>query len=338
MSKRELAKIEYAKAVAALPEIQAELGSEEECQLLVLRYFANRETIDCRYCQHPNNFAENLERKFLCELCRKEIWITARTQFDHARNFSARLILISLVERKIILNPNQAHILLGVSTHFVDQFYKKLGLSATEIMDANCREIQSQEFVEIMMRRSIETPAGKAAAEEETAFQNQLNFESSNMFPQSDQSENASLSELEIDILSQITVQPISMDKLQKASVSTADVSAAITMLELSGLVEKLPGHRFVLASRTLVVSTTSAESNHSASMLITFVKEFSQGISRKYLQIYGALHWLFFDKERWGIGTLLPFCLTTSDLSRKEILNYVTPLKIKMMTGYDTS
>ena len=121
--------------------------------------------------------------------------------------------------------------------------------------------------------------------------------------------------------------------------MSANKLSAALTMLQLAGLVTSLPGEQYIRSpdkqpgAYNDMMHQSSVGSQHSAEIktiiddFIEFIRVDYHGISRKYVQNYLAAYWCYKDRTRWPVGELLKACLKFRRISSKEILAYVSPM-----------
>lgn len=301
MRNKDASKAEYEKALKVLPIYEVELGTEDECAARVLNDISKCGYKVCGQCGFQNPLQQIKERYFLCQKCKKEVWITADTLFHGAQIFKARLIVIRLFEDGIMLNVNQAATLTGVSNDMMRTFYKTLGMCVKSQTGECSIEISSSHCIEIFSRRSRETPARKhPSAEEFDLAENEIfesEIEQTNL--------TADLTDSESSVLSLIESEPISFDQLlEKSNQQAKDLSVTIVSLSLSGLILQLPGDRFVKIDKPKRKDLAKPEEDRGhisiANSINQFVKDLFQGISRKNLQIYAMLHWVYKDRERW--------------------------------------
>ncbi len=126
-------------------------------------------------------------------------------------------------------------------------------------------------------------------------------------------------------------IEAVQFDSLcEYAGMPAGALSAALMMLELSDLVRSLPGDRYVRCSPDVEVASSEDFVPDSilkaVAAIIDYVRLRFQGISRKYLQNYLALHWCQVDRMRWGPGMLFMECLKSRAIRLEEILSYVSP------------
>jgi hypothetical protein len=139
-----------------------------------------------------------------------------------------------------------------------------------------------------------------------------------------------------------LSVQDLASDELiQRTGLPAGAVSATLVMLELAGLVERLPGD--VYTRRNGTASESPPEQSPEIAELSTLGKEavdaFNEmirrvysGVSRKLLQPYLAAFWCCTDRVRWSAEVLIGTCIRAGPLSYKDVLEYVSPPLVKLI------
>ena len=328
-------------AVRALPALKAELGPEERARSIALADLAKRKFLICFHCKCENEIPSSELRMFLCKKCRKEIWVTARTNYHKARKFLVRILIMRLKEMGIYLTANQAAELLGVTNDTVNRIYKQLGIIVISRLPKKAAEVPSQHALPVVCRRTTETPAGKPPFEEEFEMQKKHQEQIEQLV-----SANATcpgmpeLSELEFQILEILSETSIHFDELAERSQSASSaLSSALTYLELRGLIQAQPGNRFAKAKSLFIKNADGSERKKSlAQGLNYFIKDHSQGIGRKNIQIYSCLFWVASDRKTWRINSLRELYAAHPYVSYKDILEFVTPLTFMIVPCFNTS
>lgn len=109
------------------------------------------------------------------------------------------------------------------------------------------------------------------------------------------------------------------------------EILSALSMLQLSGLIESLPGDNFIRfdpkSSRNQIISNhVKSENQKSFETIMTYIKKVSHGISRKHLPKYIASFWCFFNRDKWSDGALLRACIEYDHIKDAEITSTVAP------------
>lgn len=144
------------------------------------------------------------------------------------------------------------------------------------------------------------------------------------------------LGSTERQVYESLSDEAIQFDSLcQITGISVGVLSAALMMLELSGLAKSLPGDLYVRCGADR--QTSSHEDSvpdwavKTVDIVITLIRKNFQGISRKYLQNYLAWHWCLTDRIRWRPGALLKECLGFRPIRYEDVLSYVSPPLVKV-------
>ncbi|MBU6452243.1 MAG: hypothetical protein KGS72_10720 [Cyanobacteria bacterium REEB67] len=169
------------------------------------------------------------------------------------------------------------------------------------------------------------------------------------------------LTELQKKLYAAIGPEPVSFDTLfEIMNVDLSELLSALTMLELDELIVGLAGQKFQRQKATpgnaLVVSKassdvssrlhppglnpyiSSAESEQLDALAISFrafIRVLSQGISRKYIQLYFARFcFLLLSKNETNPFSLFGACFEFGEVSRIQVKIFVSALKIKFASA----
>lgn len=328
-------------AAQVLPALLAEFGPEERARQIVLEELAERKTIICRRCKHENKIQRNDQRMFLCKKCRKQIWLTARTSFHKVELFFPRLAVIRLYEMGLCINANQARRLFGISSSTAGLIVKTAALIASSKLPDTACEVPTEYSISIVCRRTNQTPAQKPPLEEEYALQNEERRNGDSPDGNGDNDHLPKMSELELLLFEMVSATPIDFEQLvMSTNAECGKISAALTMLELYGSIQSCPGNKFIRANSMSIGENGADEKQASQAQGFNyFIKDYFQGIGRKYIQLYSCLYWLAFDRKTWQINSLRKLFMIHPHVSYQEILDYVTPLSFKLVPRlFDTS
>ncbi|MBP9090878.1 hypothetical protein KBI23_07590 [bacterium] len=144
------------------------------------------------------------------------------------------------------------------------------------------------------------------------------------------------MSDTDKQVFDSIRQTPTSQDSLCNITgMSAAQVSSSLVMLEISGLIQMLPGNLFARCKRPTTPNFES-EINESAATItwraFKTISEIYGGVSRKYLQLYLAAFWCHQDATRWPEGALLKILLRGEPIQFQEILGYVSPTTVSIV------
>jgi hypothetical protein len=317
-------------------------------------------------CANNSNIREKIygARLVKCAFCRRKRRLTAGTFFHGVRKVRPWLAAIFFFEQGIPINAFQFHKLVGVAYATAFSILKKLTVVIHSAMQEGATVlIPSSLFLSVFTKRSRETPARGKPSSEQEAVDNLSSKDEGRREPQAPSKAPVNSQLLEADIqLGAINVTseelkplretnaPIIEDPVEKAiyeclslkpttydticervGVSVGDLSAALTCMELSGLVERLPGDQYVRFTATVTSKACpqflgDGSQKKQVEEVMNYLRSKFGGISRKYLQHYISIFWCHADRKRWGLGTLFKLCLRFRRVSYAEILAYVSP------------
>lgn len=172
--------------------------------------------------------------------------------------------------------------------------------------------------------------------------------------------EKLELSERESEVYKHLSREPLDFDALcQRARIATNEVSSAITMMELAGVIRRLPGDRYVRCtseksakadiksigidkigsgddngSDSEWLNHATGRTDRTVTAAINFVLINFHGISRKYLQNYLAAYWCHVERARWPFSTLVEACFQYGPVFYRHIVKYVSPTLVRMLTA----
>ncbi len=327
------------KALDFMKEFNAEHLDEKICEIKALQWCTSLGFVACNYCDHNQIIPSDLQRMYLCKMCRKEIWITGGTFFDHVKKFRPYLASFYLLERGIILSACDLAKVLGVTSCTADRIYKKVTKLVSEKMKSSKIEVSTVELLPVTMRRTSRTPAGQPPAAEEAAVQKLLALQEAEHSEQ--ESNYPEISNNEKSVLTLLSETPIRFaDLCERLHLDCADAAAATMGLELRGLASRLPGDRYVILDQPdrpvmKAVSVKMQKSKHHELIkkMIDFINERFQGVGRKNHQLFAALFWIYEDRKRWGPGSIQQLCVQSRHIPYREILAFVTPPTVKLVT-----
>jgi hypothetical protein len=240
------------------------------------------------------------------------------------------LAIIWFFERGIVVSGWKLHELSGIAQSSAANLLRKFATVIRELLSDDVAAVSSALFVSVISKRSRETPAGKhPRAEEEFAStfstgkklhsdaeKKTVSFphdQSQPPLPARYENEDGAeahscdepdiVSDMERQVYALLTENPMHFDALSyQTELPSGSLSAALTMLELDGLIERSVGDYFsrkrrkppnkdAIADSRVVISQQAAER---VSEIMDFVSTTWRGISRKYLQNYAGVVRLF--------------------------------------------
>ena len=334
--------------------------TEESCLDQIYRLILGG-TIECLYCEGADIYKNDSGRVLTCGDCRRQTRPTAGTFFHGIKYARPWLALIWLSGHGVTINSWQFHKLVGIAYSSALNIFKKLTLVIESQMAQDFQSAPSALFDLLICRRSLETPRRKHPREEGDANEEQSVVDQlQDPTPQTgagtsrsaptdwfgfgtmgnDEPQNA-----EMDVLAILSTKPFQLDVLsQQTGMPASALSATLTMLEISGLVTRMPGDWYVRCGSAAGspgstrsngdLYDLSFETTNLVEQIVAFVRNAFHGISRKYLQLYVAAHWCLTDRKQWGYGTLLNSCMKFRRLHYRDILAYVSPPLIRISPG----
>lgn len=280
----------------------------------------------CLFCDGRDFARERGSRVMLCRACGRKSWLTAGSFFHRKKLLRPWLAAIWMMEHGVFINASQLKQLLGIAYSSAHYILRSLACVVEEQSSTTYELVPSALFLDTFSRRSTETPAREHPRAEEKVLQEQQEAEEDSDDSQMDVS---GLPEDQREIYMHLAQGPRSVDYLcSRTGLNTGPAVAALTMLELDGLIQRSSGAYYKRVELAASPGEISEGASNVVNGAIRFVKRVFGGISRKYLQSYVASYWCFTDRKRWGPGALLEACLRRSE---KPTI-FMTPLMVRIM------
>lgn len=338
-------------------QFESEYKTEEDC---INEIYERADTLGLVACKHCRGMelerVSGSSRLMLCVSCHKYTSFTTGTIFERVRRIRPYFAAIWLSEQGISWSSNQLHQLAAIAIATAQKIFKKITSVITNLMHNDSQDVSSALFLSLVCKRSRLTPAlqhpcaeqlglesGTADSAEkyqELAATNIPNeAEREPIISPVEKAENSTdMPASEAKILSLVSGQPISFESLcERSGMPTHAVSSSVSFLEIFGLVNRLPGDKFVRPFPERPSQKKTSVDDAPMNVIAAFLahaRSVFHGISRKYLQNYLAAYWCHVDRERWTRGTLLEACLQSPFITNETILAYVTPLYVKLRTS----
>lgn len=302
------------------------------------------------------------DRTIQCSECHEKVYLTSGTFFENIRRVREWLFVVWIYEHRIEANPNRFSAVTGVSYSTAWVMFRKIAMIITDLvleMDA-VDEVRSAEWLDLMTRRSRETEARQNPDSEEIELSLRELVLGEPAVSVQDSAENAEIqadarvrmadnglvivnelvTNIEGQVLQRLNDEPIFIDVLrEQTGLEIGELASALVMLQLNGVVVRLPGDRYVRATQTGDANLRRSASGHSAAEVrrkiigaSEFIWNLFQGVSRKYLQHYVCIFSYFTNALQLPRGTLLKACLAADAISAAEIRNYVSPPLIRLL------
>src|SRR6185369_2464890 len=115
--------------------------------------------LHCRNCQSIQLERDYGARTALCGSCGKTFWITAGTFFHKMKSPRAWLAAILLTEQGVTISGMALQKLGRTAYATAHAIHHKVWAVVKSMMEKDCIEVLSSQFVPVIRRRSRETPA-----------------------------------------------------------------------------------------------------------------------------------------------------------------------------------
>ncbi|CAN5549068.1 hypothetical protein BH11CYA1_BH11CYA1_41950 [soil metagenome] len=354
------------EALAQLwPLFEAEIPDNETALNFVLRKLFELNLINC-HCGNnsPEQFKRLDERRLECFGCARKIRFMAATRFRYVKHLKAWLGAIYLKERRVLITSYRLTRLCNIAAATAHNIVTTLSYHLHQEMEFthgdNVHTASLNAFLEVLFRRSLisasyihpskppekENSDDSPVTEKSERAKNRRQKKKKKAEEQSDSGTDESTNtaadsscdelnedeKLVFEIIKQI---PISQDSICKLThLSAAQVSSALVMLELMGLINPQPGNLFTRRKKTRNHTYTN-QLEESMRLLLKrafqTIEAIYGGVSRKYLQLYLAAFWCHQDGARWKRDSLLKILLRGEPVQIQEILGYVSPLVVAL-------
>lgn len=315
--------------------------------------YSRLQRIGCHQCGSERLSATRNCRTMRCNNCSSFVWITAGTFFNRIRKPRAWLAALYLLEEGISISAHRFHQLVDISATGAAQIFKKISLviSNLALIPKDYSEIESPGFAPVLVRRSKETDAWQhPSIFERTSIDSRM---ISQEMPFADCNAK-SVFDTFLTTDSQLAIYHYlaesSADSARSAHIdelcahiglTTGDASAAITFMEIEGILERLPGERFRIKTATSIGPRLNNQNRgsgrndanpHTPSRFIEYTKAIFHGISRRYLQLYLILFWIRLDRKRWSKGKLRNICINSPFIHDEELNSFVSPFMVTIV------
>lgn len=348
-------------------DFNTRLPTEQACFEELVRLLAHN-GIRCHYCGSCDTYRSYGQRFCQCNQCRKTSWVMAGTFFARVRSARAWLAAILMMEEGLVFNSSYLHRQAGIAYSSALNIFKKLTTVIHNQMGEETISVHSSLFCAVFGKRSRETPAHQHPIAEQSEMEKRCTAAhtqdastgfSDNLTGQADSSvdsihaqalpntnsansdvQDPMLPDNEQRVYKALSEKPIHFDSLCAGTgMPVGELSAALLLLELHGLVVRKPGDWYVRQipqKKNHNSQSGSSQCDFSAKTnivneTIAFIRQIFHRISRKYLQNYLAAFWCAHDRTRWHPGSILLACLKSNAIEYAELLAYVSPIWVKI-------
>ncbi len=240
----------------------SEFPTEADCVAELYRISNDGQTLHCRNCSSERVQTDYKERAGKCLSCSKEVWYTSDSYFDGIKKPTAWLGAIWLMERRIQFSDVDLARLANVAQSTVWNISKQIALIVNDRFEEGSSFIlvPSELFEPAICKRSIETPAGqhpfaeqvemkkREATNGESGPTDKAQFYEGMNNPQSFAS--TQLSGQDRSVYETLSNNELDLDELvARTNIPIGKLQAILTILEMDGLIERVPGGRYRCSS-----------------------------------------------------------------------------------------
>lgn len=324
----------------------------------------------CRHCGSDDFDRKRGDRSLKCRICFKTTWMTANTFFCRIKRPQAWFGRIWLFERGIVVSSSRFHKLAGVSYDTARNIFNKLAMVIAEHMEDNYApsalfgavigkrsretpagahplaeeegmakrskgEGQASCAVGGMIQRALTPAAPQCKSQCSAGVRPVTQTDAVDVVNPRDSAEN--LTDKDRLVFDCLSDEPLHFDIIcGRLDIQAGELSSVLTMLELAGFAKCLAGNRYVKTAKRATAGTNFSARKLSriatlVDSIITFLRACFHAISRKNLQHYLAACWWIGNGARRRSGSLLQYCLRFRNITGREVLNYVSPLLVKI-------
>lgn len=307
----------------ALDEFNKKFPSNQHCvEEIIRRLNANW----CRHCASRSVERGFGNRKLRCLSCNKYSWPLAGTFFERMKLSRLHLGAIMLQEQGFAFSANALAQWFASAFSTALELLRKLRIIAIKSMFATTDE-ETNAFEVILLRRSLETPAGKhpstdieysefetaeheqsASGTEASAIENITDDQGLLLADEKAHAEiafvgSASRPKLEEELTNLLSSKPVTFDELVSMTGETASaIGVALTMLEFAGVATRIPGDRYLRHNPHPQPKRSNSQPNSSiVGTIVSFIYHYYGGISRRYLQLYIGSFWMHATYFQFG-------------------------------------
>ncbi|MDR3615634.1 MAG: hypothetical protein P4L53_18890 [Candidatus Obscuribacterales bacterium] len=336
-SKKQERLADRANTISFWGAFETRFPTEVECIQELLMSFAEDGLIVCHFCNSSKTQKVDL-RSFKCNDCKKYFFFTAGSFFDHVRHIRALMGAIWLLGNGVRFSACHFAELAGIAKSTATGMVKKVALLIYRTMNDAEDTLNSSEFAKIFIRRSLCTPALEHPRAEQRCAEEEYVANSPEVQIAAHNELLSGLSSIETTVYNHLSSSPQHLDALEvQLNMETRVISAAVSSLELAGLIERTSGDNYVRPQHKIFVPALFGnrdcppEEEIYSHSVVAFVQSSMHGIARKYLQLYIAVYLCFANRRKWGVGSILSACRRSKPIYLSEIEAFVTPLFVKV-------
>lgn len=311
--------------ISLFAENLARFPTEEDCLNELRKHIKEK----CNHCHSVRLLREVGRRDARCLKCNRKTWLTARTFFSSIKKARPYLMAITLLGNSVEISGAAFGRLVNVSTSSALHILKKVSTVILKKLDLRGTSAPSSDFTKCVIRRSTETPSRAHPRAEFDEINRKLAQQTNHA-----NSVLETLGEDEKTVYKLFVDKPLSVQHaVCQSALPTHQVISALSMLEITGLLEQTNALEYAKSTQTCAIPTIQKKHRNLARYVkrnLDLIRWTHRGISRKYLQLYLALSWCLLDKQ-WNTVTLLKACCKFGPLPEKLVETYVSPPMVQV-------
>lgn len=282
----------------------------------------------CKGCGREDVEKVNNGRAVKCSSCRKTAWLTAGTFFERIRTARPYLACIWFLSHGISISSETFHHFIGVAQSTAWDIGRKVSLVLEKELMSIDSVVPATEFSPAIRKRSLDTPARQSPKIDliETDTDADSDSDSSPPFCDTDSlfATYPNFGDFELSLFSYLSKEPVHVDDIARlCEVPVHKVLSTMTILELEGFVQRLPGERYVSTLSKNSPADFIELTPQVVSLIGVFIGFFDDvyiGISGRYLQSYLARAWVLALHRLWPVKRLISLISSFGPLKMSQI------------------
>ncbi len=273
---------------------------------------ANLDTKNCRECGSTNVKRKKGTPKVHCQSCKTVVNVFKNTIFERIKKPAAYLAAFWLKKHQIEVSENKFASLVGIAQSTAHEIHKKIDTVILETLMTDPVVVNSRVFVEVVCKRSIETPARQEARCEQDALDEKLREEKEKSKAKEEAKATEKDKTREAESTNDETVefddsvipaewkkkvfgafsdqQPVHCDDLLgKTDLPIGSILATISWLETEGKVERADFGMYKRVTKIESLDKFFQIDQAKLQEFFTYIREVFHGVSRKHLQKFLA-------------------------------------------------
>ncbi len=307
---------------------------------------ANLDTKNCRECGSTDVKRKKGTPKVHCQKCKAVVNVFNDTIFERIKKPAAYLAAFWLKKHQIEVSENKFASLVGIAQSTAHEIHKKIDTVILETLMTDPAVVDSRVFIEVVCKRSIETPARQEAKCEQDALDEKLREENArekaegkNREAESTSDETAEFddsvvpAEWKKKVYSSFSDQPVHCDDLLgKTDLPISSILATLSWLESKGKVERADFGMYKRATKIESLDKFFQLDQAKLQEFFNYIREVFHGVSRKHLQKFLARYFAHIGAIFKGTDLLIQACGKHPPITREQIRAFVTEPLVKVL------